>query len=366
MSKTPITTSVVVPFHRNVAHLRRCLGALRAAGQALPPAALREVIVVADGAAENPEGVVRDEGAVLLTIDGPRGPAVARNRGAAQATGNVLVFVDSDVVVHEDALVRLARVFADEQVDAAIGAYDEQPDDPGFVSQCRNLAHAFIHRRASGEAHTFWGGLGAVRAEAFQRVGGFDERFTRPSVEDIDLGYRIGAAGYRILLDPRIEGQHLKRWTLRSAVVSDIRDRGVPWTQLLRRYGGLHDDLNLTLKYRVSVVVAYMLTLCLLLAARWPALFVIVVAPVVALWWLDRSYYEFFARQRGIPFTVAWFPLHVLHHLSNGLSFIIGNALYASRRWFGLALPGALPLDPWPGVPPVGSAENTSSGVSAR
>ena len=226
--------------------------------------------------------------------------------------------------------------------------YDDQPDDPGFVSQCRNLAHSYIHRGSPGEAQTFWCGLGAVRANVFRLVSGFDERFSRPSVEDIDLGYRIRAEGWRILLDPGIEGKHLKRWTLRSSFISDIRDRGIPWTQLVHRYGGLHDDLNLAVKHRVSVVLAYILALSLILAFWWPISLLLGVASVAALWYLDRAYYRYFARHRGVGFALAWFPLHALHHLCNGVSFGIGTLLYVCHRWSGLALPGALPVTPWP------------------
>lgn len=350
MTSEPVTLSVIVPFHRNLAHLRRCLAALNIAREAVRPSAVPEIIVVADGASEDPRTLVSEAGAALVTIDGPSGPAVARNRGAAAASGDVLIFVDSDVTVGEQALARFAELCAAQpQVSAAFGAYDEQPDDPGFVSQGKNLAHSFIHRRAPGEAYTFWGGLGAVRADVFKRVGGFDERFRRPSVEDIDLGYRIRAAGHRIVLDPSIQGRHLKRWTLRSALVSDVRDRGIPWTQLLRRYGGLHNHLNLTIRYRACVITAYALVICLTLAVRWPILLAAGAGAATALWWLDRPYYQFLTSRRGIMFTLAWFPLHIVHHLSNGVSFVAGTMLYASRRWVGLALPGALPLTPWSG-----------------
>ena len=84
------------------------------------------------------------------------------------------------------------------------------------MSQFKNLSHAYVHEVGNPAASTFWAGLGAVRAAAFQRVGGFDERFVRPSVEDIDLGYRLAAAGYPLRLDPAFRGTHLKRWTLRQ------------------------------------------------------------------------------------------------------------------------------------------------------
>ena len=282
--------SVIVPFHKDLARLRPCLEAIRVAGRRLPAEALlAEIIVAADGAVDNPELVAQQSGARVLSIAGPRGPAVARTRAAEQASGDLLVFVDSDVVVRPDALERLATVFlADSTIGAAFGAYDEEPAERGFFSQCKNLAHSFIHQRSSREATTFWAGLGAVRAAVFADVGGFDPRFVQPSVEDIDLGYRIRAAGHRIVLEPAIQGTHLKRWTFWSSIVTDVRDRGVPWTQLLSRYRSMRNDLNLTHKYRVAVVMAYALVAALAAAPWWPALLLVALALVAGLWLIDQ------------------------------------------------------------------------------
>lgn len=346
-----IRLSVVIPFHRNLDQLRQSLAAVNASVRALPATVrLADLIVAADGAVDDPTAVAAEAGARIVTIKGPRGPAVARTIGAGTATGDVLVFVDTDVVVHTDSLARLANLFLEEpDLGAAFGAYDEAPADPGFFSQCRNLAHSFIHQRANREAQTFWAGLGAIRTEAFAAVGGFDARFAHPSVEDIDLGYRLRMAGYRIVLDPEIRGKHLKRWTLRSSVMSDIRDRGIPWTQLLRRYDTLNNDLNITVAYRLCVVLAYLVVMSLVAAWWWPGLLAAVPLLLGAIWFLDRPYYRFFVTRRGLPFALGWFPFHVLHHLCNGLSFVIGTALYLGQRVTGGALPGALPLTPWPG-----------------
>jgi glycosyltransferase involved in cell wall biosynthesis len=348
-SSPGLRLSVIVPFHKDLARLQPCLEAIRAAASALPSAAhLAEIIVAADGAVENPEPVARQTGARVLAIAGPKGPAVARTRAAEQASGNLLVFVDSDVVVRPDALARLAALFlADATIGAAFGAYDEEPAERGFFSQCKNLAHSFIHQRSNRDATTFWAGLGAVRASVFAHVGGFDPRFVQPSVEDIDLGYRIRAAGYRIVLEPAIQGTHLKRWTFWSSIVTDVRDRGVPWTQLLNRYRSMRNDLNLTFKYRLAVVMSYALVVALVAAPWWPPLLLAALGLVVGLWMIDRPYYRFFASRRGWPFALAWFPFHILHHLCNGVSFAIGTCLYAGRRWAGVALPWALPVTPW-------------------
>src|SRR5690606_35080077 len=134
-------------------------------------------------------------------------------------TGEILVFVDADVVPAPGAITGMSDLLArSPDVAAVFGAYDLTPPERNFCSQFKNLAHSYVHEIGNPEASTFWAGLGAVRTEAFRAVGGFDDRFTRPPVEDIELGYRLVAAGYRIRLDPRFRGTHLKRWTFGNCV----------------------------------------------------------------------------------------------------------------------------------------------------
>lgn len=334
--------SFIVPFHRGLESLSRCLAAL----DARPPGS--ELIVAADGARDDCRPLAAAHGARVVEVDGPSGPAVARNAAAGIADGDVLVFVDADVVVSEAALARLPRLFVEGPGTAAVfGTYDEHPADRGFVSQYKNLSHAFIHRSSSPKARTFWAGFGAVRREAFRSVGGFDEGFERPSVEDIDLGYRLTRAGYEVTLDATLTACHLKRWTLGSTIASDVRDRGVPWTQLILRYGAMADDLNLSVEHRWSIVLAYAALAAAVLAEFDSRLALGALAALVALTLVNRRYYGFLYRMRGGSFAARAWLLHALHHLYNGLSFAAGAALFATARYGGIRLPGALPVDPW-------------------
>ncbi|HEY6508143.1 MAG TPA: glycosyltransferase, partial [Vicinamibacterales bacterium] len=187
--------TAIVPFHSNAAHLEQCLVAIR---RSMPEAG---IIVVADGALEDCRALAHRCQARLIEIRGPQGPAVARNRGAAQADADVLVFVDADVVVAPDAIQGMCAVLGTTSDVAAIfGAYDLTTVEHNFMSQFKNLSHAYVHETGRTDAQTFWAGLGAIRASVFRTVGGFDERFRRPSIEDIDLGYRIVDAGHHIRL----------------------------------------------------------------------------------------------------------------------------------------------------------------------
>jgi glycosyltransferase involved in cell wall biosynthesis len=316
----------------------------------LPPDS--ELIIAADGAVDDCRPLAARHGARVVTIEGPAGPAVARNTAARTATGDVLLFVDADVVVSSSGLARVRQIFNEQpRIVGAFGAYDEQPADPGFMSQYKNLSHSFIHHSSAGQARTFWAGFGAVRRDAFQRVGGFDERFARPSVEDIDLGYRLTRAGCPIVLDTTLSARHLKRWTLGSAIVSDVRDRGIPWTQLILRYGALANDLNLRIEHQLSMVLVYLTLACLMLAALDVRTLALAPALMALVTVLNGRYYMFFYRKRGASFVARVWALHALHHLYNGLSFAAGVTLFISARHLGVRPPGSLSVDAWNAVP---------------
>lgn len=360
LSDRSVKLSVIIPFHGRADYLERCLEGLAP----LPPRT--EVIVVADGAEEIP-----DLSAVpvrLIEHPGPSGPAVARNRGAAIATGDVLVFIDSDVVASPEELIRLTDTFdRHPEVAAVFGAYDDQPAEPNLVSQYKNLTHSYIHRTSDKVAQTFWAGFGAVRTKAFFDVGGFDERFPRPSIEDIDLGYRLFAAGHLLWLDGERQVCHLKRWTFRSLLASDVLDRGIPWTQLIWRGGRARNDLNLKNAYRVSVALTYILIALLVGAFAIPALLIPAGVTVILLHWLGRDLYQYFVRHRGFVFALRVAPLHYLYHLYNGFSFVTGSTLYLARRWLGIRLPGSLPTTPWqPPAPAADPLELTTDDTSSK
>ncbi len=338
----PTRFSFIVPFHRGLPCLARCLAAL----DPLPPES--ELIIAADGPVDDCRQLALLHRARVIAIEEASGPAVARNVAAAAAVGDVLVFIDADVVVARVGLTRMTRMFVEHpETAAAFGSYDERPAEPGFISQYKNLSHSFIHHSSAIEARTFWAGFGAVRRDAFHAIGGFDERFDRPSVEDIDFGYRLAHAGCAVVLDPTISACHLKRWTFRSVIVSDVRDRGIPWTQLILRYGVLRDDLNLRAEYRWSIVLAYLAVAALVCAAydlRFLAGVPLLLAGLIA---LNRRSLQFFYRKRGLWFAVRVSFLQVLHHLCNGLSFATGTALFVVARYLGVRLPGTLPTDSW-------------------
>ena len=202
----------------------------------------------------------RSHGASYMRPSVRLGPAAARNLGADHARGCVLVFVDADVAVSPEPCRPSPPTSNEIQnwpqfSDRTILRHRSQ----GFFSQYKNLIHHYIHQNANPRAGTFWAGCGAIRAEIFQRFRFDENKYPRPSIEDIELGLRLQRAGQKILLDKRIQATHLKRWTFAGMLKSDIRDRAIPWSNLILETGEMPADLNLGYKSRLSAAVAMLL-----------------------------------------------------------------------------------------------------------
>jgi glycosyltransferase involved in cell wall biosynthesis len=329
--------SVIVPVHQGEGVLDLTLGALVASDL---PRESWELVVVDDASTDATELVAAAYADVIVRLAGnPHGPAYARNRGAEASRGNVLTFVDADVTVHPDALRRILSHLADPEAPAAVfGSYDVMPSGQGIPSQYRNLLHHFVHLRHAGPAETFWSGLGAIRASVFRDVGMFDEwHYSRPQIEDIELGRRLRSAGHHILLDPAIQGTHLKRWTLANIFATDFKHRGVPWMWLILQEGVSADAQRLNVG-RIEQLCTGLVALAFLASGAalvlwkvWPLVIAAAAYTIVAA--INLPFYEYLRRHRSLRFSIAVLPLH--------LGYYIVNVVAAGAGWLAYQFLGA-------------------------
>lgn len=321
--------SVIIPVRNGVGHIHHCLEALSTSTR-LPD----EVIVVDDSSTDWSADIARQFDAQVIELrNGPFGPATARNRGAASARGNVLVFIDADVLIHPETLEKMCQILiAHPEIDALFGSYDESPPYRGIVSLYKNLQHHYVHQNSRREASTFWAGCGAVRREIFLNLSGFDESYIRPSVEDIELGLRMVQSGYRIWLCPQVQATHLKEWTIWNWLRADILDRAVPWTQLIFQTAHLPSDLNLDTKSRVSAVAAWGAVLSFGSGFLFPPVWTGTLLAATVIGFLNRDLYRFFASKGGTLFAIRSFGLHTLYYLYSSLTFVVLFAWHKFNR----------------------------------
>ena len=314
-----MTISVIVPVYNGADVLPSSLPpllAMRRAGE------IAEIIVVDDGSTDRTVAVATGLGVVPMSSGGRLGPGGARNVAASAAIGDVLWFVDADVVVHDDAARLLASALATTGAAAVFGCYDDQPTGKNFLSQYKNLVHHHYHHREPGAAATFWAGCGAVRKDVFLASGGFDAaRYPYPSIEDIELGFRLRQRGLTIVLVPEIQGTHLKVWRLANLLHTDIARRALPWSRLILERSGLPDVLNVGPGERVNAVLAAVLLASIALAGvGWAPLWLPVVA-IAAVGIANRRLFAAFRRARGTLFAIAGVAFHQIYYVYSGAVF---------------------------------------------
>jgi glycosyltransferase involved in cell wall biosynthesis len=334
-----LTISVIIPVRDGGLGFRSCLSSL---AEVLLPST--EVIVVADGDTDGSWRVGEEFGAKVLRIPKPQGPARARNLGAQNAEGDILFFVDADVAISPDAVRQIEAAFNnDPQLTALFGSYDDEPGENNFLSQYKNLFHHYVHQMSREEASTFWSGCGAIRRKVFMELGGFDESYPKPCIEDIELGYRLKQAGYRIRLSKKLQVKHLKRWGIISLLKSDFFDRALPWTELILRNRSFINDLNLRFSSRLSVIMTYFLLATLIGGGWWPGFFVVAGGLALSLFVLNRPLYRFFSRKRGFWFMIKTIPWHWFYYFYSGLAFAIGlgQFLFSRHKSYKISLSAA-------------------------
>lgn len=334
--------------------------ALRAASAAAAPLGA-ELIVVIDGTGGDAEASAAACADVVVRLPGrARGPAYARNRGAELAQADLAVFLDADVVASPVVIGALVRTLQTQpELSAVFGSFDDGPHDAGFVSRYRSLLAHELHSCMAGEVDIFWASCGAVRLEAFDAVGGFDEwRFPEAEVESVELGHRLRRAGYRILLRPDLQVTHLHPFTLGSLLLGDLRRLVVPWYRVAVDGGLPRVDFPVRIEKRASLLVLgglLALVLAVLGATPTPVWWTVAVVALTIAVVMRRRLYGFFAERAGWLFTIACIPLHQVHAASLAMAALFGRVL---GSLFGEPRPDAITeafaevgVQKWPPLP---------------
>jgi glycosyltransferase involved in cell wall biosynthesis len=269
--------------------------------------------------------IARSMGVHVMQTAKRSGPAAARNLGAEKATGEILFFVDADVVIHKGSLSLIRNILQDDQLAAVFGSYDDTPAEQNFLSQYKNLLHHYVHHNSSADADTFWAGCGAIRKEVFVSVSGFNATdYPHPSIEDIELGVRLRRKNLFIRLDKRLQGKHLKKWTALSLLKADILYRAYPWSRLIADMGEVPNQLNLHSTHRFSAFLAALFFAVVAFAIFFPSWFIVAQAALLLalVILLNRSLYVFFLRKKGVVFLTGAIFWHMLYYIYSGIVFV--------------------------------------------
>ena len=219
----PVQLSVVIPTYRRPELLRRCLDALIAQDLA---ADRFEIVVVDDGSGDATSDVLAAASGAVNALTQPvnAGPAAARNRGIDAASGDLVLFLDDDVVAAPNLL-------------STHLALHEAAGDPTLGILGRVDWHASIEptpfmrwldRSGLQFAYDTWLREGpvdppyaafytanlSIPRDLLVAEGGFDERFPYAAFEDMELAFRLTKRGFRMDYRPQAQAFHTRAMAL--------------------------------------------------------------------------------------------------------------------------------------------------------
>jgi len=328
---TPPQYTIIVPTYNAAPTLKPLLDSILAQERGG-----WEVVVVDDGSTD-------DTAEVVAAVPGVRyeamaangGPAAARNLGAALSDAPWLVFTDADTEWYPDTLPQLDAVLAAHpEVDAVVGSYAGRQANPGFVPRWKALwEYALFDMRYQAHAdgivplNTWAPRPGAVRRAAFEAVGGFDTGFKGADLEDMEFGYRLHEAGYRIVAAPAVACRHHYPATARKELKAFAR-RAALWMGMMRRrkrFDAAGEGSPLQAVGHLAGFGAFILLPTVIL---WPWAVVVVAAAFAVYAAAHGAFLRLALREEGPAFAAAALGYAWLHTIV--LGFAAGYGLLTS------------------------------------
>ena len=227
--------SVLIPCYNRAAHIGKVIEAVQV--QTHPA---DEIIVVDDASTDESREVVGELPVRLICHETNHGPAVARNTALQAASGDILLYIDADAYAEDNLIaVLLAAYRGAETSTGGIGGRGIECHLESLYDRWRNYhAHQDFGPRARQNVPYLYGLCASFKRDALAEVGGFDPFFPVNAGEDLDLGYRLKRAGYRLGYTPDAVVYHQHSDTHQS--LKRVQYRWYYWSYLAKQRTGFH------------------------------------------------------------------------------------------------------------------------------
>lgn len=262
-----------------------------------------EVIIVDDSSTDNTVNLVKKFPARLVTLSKNSGPATARNLGAKEAKGETILFIDSDVILKDDALNKVKEKFSEySEIGGLIGIYAKEPANRGLFREYLALKKYSNWFDPKQKFTSVWiVSIGAIKKDIFLEYGGFDTRYRGADVEDFELGYRISEK-YKILLADDIQGYHY--FSGFAKTLGNFFRRSYQWTALYFARKKFSTEAATTKKRGLGNLAGFF-SLVVFVLSFWKGVFLpfAILASFIFIF-SNLNFYRFVLKEKNIPFLL--------------------------------------------------------------
>lgn len=314
------TVSVVIPNFNQEKTLADCLAAVYA--QTVQPV---DVVVADDCSSDRSREIARNFPCTLVALPTNRGAAAARNAGVATSTGDIIFFIDSDIVLSPDAVRNAVAILADDPRCALVqGIYDKVPlYGHGPVETYKTLHEYYWRSRSAGVVAMTLFALAAMPRAVFDEVGGFDESVRE--IEDVVFGTRL-PTGYRVRLTDSVVGRHDDVKRLLPLLRSQVRRARM----LTAKVGG-GGRARVRAFSPTGLVAALAAVVAVPVAVVTPWALLVPVLSLLTLVVAERGLLRFVRREKGVLFAARFAALHLLVYAATVVGAAVGLPRFAVR-----------------------------------
>lgn len=304
--------SVIVPAYNSDRHLELCLHSIRQS-----ECAEYELIVVDDGSGDGTAAIAEEFADCVISHRANRGRTHSRNSGLQKAGGDIVVFIDADVVIKPRTLALIQTTFSRErEIDAITGLLSREHPNVDFFSQYKNLYMHYIFCCLPPRVNFLYGSLQAMRRNAIAKYTAHVD-----IADDSEMGQQLNRKGKEIAFVRELEVVHLKKYDFLAFVRNDfripfdwadifVRYRG--WRQLGKNKGGyLHSP-----KWQLLSVILAPLTVLVSMATFILGNAAMVVGTILLLAWivLNAPFIAYLQREKSTLFAVSSYCVTFFDH----------------------------------------------------
>ncbi len=321
MAPPKITLSVIVPVYNSGQTLKMCLEGIFASDYTD-----FEVIVVDDSSDDNSAEIAGRFPCEVLQTGQNMGPGKARNLGAERSHGEIMVFVDSDVVIKRETFDIILNSFKrDPRIDAVVGHFSLEHPHRDFFSRYKNVYMNFIFSGLPSYVDFLFTALCAVKKASY-----LEFRAARSKAEDTELGQRFKMRGKKIFLPQELQAVHLKKYSFLSLIKNDFV---IPyhWAKLFLRYRGLRDIFrkkrfaHARLGQILCVIISYLILVSAISLALSPIALPMTLILIFIFFVLNFRFFLFLYKVNGSIFTLKSAVITFLDMLVMGLGIAAGS-----------------------------------------
>ncbi|MEN8262306.1 MAG: glycosyltransferase family 2 protein [Nitrospirota bacterium] len=263
-----------------------------------------EVIIVDDCSTDNTVEIVEKYPVKVVRMEKNGGPARARNRGVNEARGEIIFFLDSDVIVLDGTVPEVRDYFQENpSANCVIGVCATEPLNKGFVPKYMAMFE-YIHLldTPGNKVSVFAPRCGAIKKELFLEAGGYDESYKGADVEDFELARRINKLD-SIFLNSKMLVRHQFVNNFEEAVKNYFK-RAVMWIQLFLKDKQLDNAGPTSPSNGIAAICSFLSIMSLLFVPYIHSAKYIFISLIIVFLFMNLKWWNFMRKEAGFQFSI--------------------------------------------------------------